>query len=164
MDQVMRDAGMLRLALRDRLEDRRALDLVGVGLVGGRGRGIERKRVMNLRFVVVRIALRQLLHGLRIGHDAGAMVDLVEVGVHDSQRIQIVALALGRGADALALGDHDRAVGEIFRRRGDVRVPEHAQCDAPIGDAALRDRPSTPPRIRFATRGTRTSADTACPG
>ena len=73
---------------------------------------------MNLRFVVVRIALRQLLHGLRIGHDAGAMVDLVEVGVHDTQRIQIVALALGPGAKALALGDHGRAVGEIFRRRG----------------------------------------------
>ena len=92
---------------------------------------------MNLRFVVVRVALRQLLHGLRIGHDAGAMVDLVKVGVHDGQRIQIVALALGPGANALALGDHDGAIGEIFRRRGDVGIPEHAERDPPIGDAAL---------------------------
>ena len=30
----MRDAGMLRLALEDRLQDRSALELVGVGLVG----------------------------------------------------------------------------------------------------------------------------------
>ena len=42
-------------------------------------------------------------------------------------------------------------------------IPEHAERDTPIGDAALRDRPSTRPRIRFATRGTRTSADTALP-
>ena len=34
VDQVVRDARVLRLALEDRLEDRRALELVGVGLVG----------------------------------------------------------------------------------------------------------------------------------
>ena len=34
MDQVVRDAGMLRLALKDRLQDRRSLELVGIGLVG----------------------------------------------------------------------------------------------------------------------------------
>ena len=60
MDQVVRDAGMLRLALEDRLQDRRALELVGVGLVGGRSRGVERQRVVDLRLVVVRIALREL--------------------------------------------------------------------------------------------------------
>ena len=94
MDQIVRDAGMLRLAFCDRFQDRRALDLIGVGLVGGRSRGVERKRVMNLRFVVVRVALRQLLHGFRVGHDAGAVIDLVKVGIHDAQRIQIVTLAL----------------------------------------------------------------------
>ena len=34
MDQVVRHAWMLRLALGDRLEDRCAFELVGVGLVG----------------------------------------------------------------------------------------------------------------------------------
>ena len=34
MDQVMRHAGMLRLAFCNRLQDRRALELVGVGFVG----------------------------------------------------------------------------------------------------------------------------------
>src|SRR3954453_3892455 len=33
MDQVMRDAGMPRLALEDRLQDSGALELVGIGLV-----------------------------------------------------------------------------------------------------------------------------------
>ena len=101
MDQIVRHAGMLRLALEDRLQDRRAFELVGIGLVGRRSRGVERQRVVDLRLVVVRIALRQLLHGLGIGLNARAVVDLLIVGVHDGERIEIVALALGLGADAL---------------------------------------------------------------
>ena len=34
MDQIVRDAGMLRLARKDRLEDRGAFELVRIGLVG----------------------------------------------------------------------------------------------------------------------------------
>ena len=71
VDQVMRHAGMLRLAFRDRLQDGRAFELVGVGLIGRRRRGVERERVVNLRFVVVRIALRKLLHGLGVGLGTG---------------------------------------------------------------------------------------------
>ena len=67
MDQVVRDARMLRLALADRLEDRRALELVGIGLVARRGRDVQRDGVEDLRFVVVRIFRRQLLHRLEIG-------------------------------------------------------------------------------------------------
>jgi hypothetical protein len=33
VDQIMRDAGMPRLALEDRLQDSSALELVGIGLV-----------------------------------------------------------------------------------------------------------------------------------
>ena len=55
MDQIVRDTGMLRLALPDRLQDCRALELLRVGLVIGRRRRIERDRIENLRFVVVRI-------------------------------------------------------------------------------------------------------------
>ena len=54
VDQIVRDAGMLRLAFADRLQDRRALELVGIGLVGRRSRGVERERVVDLRLVVVR--------------------------------------------------------------------------------------------------------------
>ena len=53
MDQVVRDAGMLRLALEDRLEDRRALELHGISLIGRRGGDVELDRIEDLRFVVV---------------------------------------------------------------------------------------------------------------
>ena len=118
----MRDAGMLRLARKDRLQDRRAFELIGVGLVGRRCRRVERQRVVDLSLVVVRIALRQLLHGLGIGLNAGAVIDFVVVGVHDRKRVDVVALALRLGADALSLGDRGGAFGEILRGRRDVRI------------------------------------------
>ena len=34
MDQIMRHAGMLRLAFGDHFQDRRAFELIGIGLVG----------------------------------------------------------------------------------------------------------------------------------
>ena len=77
MDQIMRDAGMLRLALEDRLEDGRPLELVGVGLVGGRRRDIERDRVEDLGFVVIGIFRRQRLHRLQIGLHARLVRGLV---------------------------------------------------------------------------------------
>ncbi len=52
----MRDAGMTRLALEDRREDGGALELVGIGLVVGRGGDVERYGIEDLRFIVVRIA------------------------------------------------------------------------------------------------------------
>ena len=66
----------------------------------------------------------------------GAMIDLVIVGVHDGKRVDVVALALCLGADALALGDRGGAFGEILRRRRHVGIQQQAQRDAPIGDAA----------------------------
>ena len=78
----MRDAGMVRLAREDRLQDRRAFELIGVGLVGRARPTLSDERVVDLRFVVVRIALRQLFHRLRIIQDAGTMIDLVIIDVH----------------------------------------------------------------------------------
>ena len=103
MDQIMRHAGVLRLALGDHLQDCRALELAGIGLVGRRSRGIERERIIDLRFVIIGIALRQRFHGFDVGLHAGAVIDLVVVGVHGAKRIQIVALTLGLGADVLCL-------------------------------------------------------------
>ena len=137
VDQIMRHARMVRLALRDRLQDRRAFELLGVSLVGRRRRRVQRERVVDLRLVVFRVALRQLLHRLRIGHDAGAVVDLVMVGIHHGERVDVVALTLRLGADAFALRDGRGALGEILRRRRHVRVQEQAQRDAPMGDAAF---------------------------
>ena len=136
VDQVVRDAGMARLPLEDRLEDFRALELIGVGLVGRRGADIERDGIEDLRFVVVGIALRQRLHRLEIGLHAGAMIDLVVVGVEDEERVDEIALARRLGADGLCLLQRGEAGGEIFRRRRGVRVVEERKRDAPQRDAA----------------------------
>src|SRR5258706_2037919 len=37
-------------------------ELIGIGLVGGRGGGIERQRVIDLRLVVLRVVLGERLH------------------------------------------------------------------------------------------------------
>ena len=52
MDQIVDDAGMLRLPLRDRLQDRGALELLRVGLVAERRRDIEQDGVCDLRLVI----------------------------------------------------------------------------------------------------------------
>ena len=52
MDEVMGDARMLRLALEDRLEDGCSFELVGIGLVIGRGRDVQRDGVADLGFVI----------------------------------------------------------------------------------------------------------------
>ena len=138
MDQIVRDARMMRLALEDRFQDGRALALVGIGLVVGRGRDVERDGVKYLRFVVGRIALRQRLHRLQIRLHPRAMGDLVVIGIEHQQRIDEIALAVGLGADRLRLlngGQTERQIG--CRRRG-VRVVEQAERDAPIRDPAFR--------------------------
>jgi hypothetical protein len=45
MDQIMRDARMFRLALPDLFQNRRALELIGVGLVRRRRGDIQRDAI-----------------------------------------------------------------------------------------------------------------------
>jgi len=137
MDQIVRHAGVLRLPFEDRRQDGRAFELVGVSLVGRRGRGVERQRIVDLRLVVVRIAPRQLFHRLGIGLGAGEMTELVVADINDGQRVDVIALALGLGADTLCFCDDGGALREVLCGRRDVRIPQEAQRDAPIGDAAL---------------------------
>src|SRR4051812_9892294 len=77
VNQVMRHARMIWLTPEDRFQQRTTLQLIGVGLVARRSRRVERQSVMYLGFVVVRVAQRELFHGLRMGHVARSMVDLV---------------------------------------------------------------------------------------
>src|SRR3981081_1811310 len=79
VDQVVCHAGMLRLALCDPFQDGRTFELVSVGLVRWRSRGIEGQRIVNLRLVIAWMTLRQLLHRLGIGVFAQAGLDLVEL-------------------------------------------------------------------------------------
>ena len=82
MDQVVSDTWMLRLSLKDRFEDGRALELIGVGLVGRRCRNVERNRIEDLCLVVGGITGRQRFHGLKIRLNAFLMCDLVIIDVH----------------------------------------------------------------------------------
>ena len=81
MDQVVRDAGMLRQPPRDRLEDRGPLGLLGVGLVVQVGGGVERDRVGDLRLIVVAILGRDLLLRIAERTDALDVAELVVIGV-----------------------------------------------------------------------------------
>src|SRR6266436_5579513 len=123
VNQVMRHAGMLRLAYRDRLQDDRALELAGVGFVDRRSRRVQGEGIIDLRFVIVGIALCQLFHGLGVSLHARTVIDLVVVGVHGAERVEVVALALGLGADAFSLGDRGSALGEILGGRRRVGIP-----------------------------------------
>src|SRR5690348_11511730 len=109
----MRDTGMIRLTRPNPFQDRRSFELVGIGLVGRRRRNIESKRVVNLRFVVIWIALRQLFHLLEVSQYTCAMIKPVVIGVHGAERVDVVALALGLGADRLALLDRSRALLQV---------------------------------------------------
>src|SRR5689334_17031881 len=99
----MRDTGMIRLTRPDPFQDSRAFELVGIGLVGRRRRNIESQCVMDLRFVVIRIALSQFFHFLEVSLYACAMIKPVVIGVHGAKGVDVVALALGLGAYRLAL-------------------------------------------------------------
>ena len=140
VDQIVRDAGMQRLTLEDSLEDRRPLQLIGIGLVGGRCRDIQGQRIINLRLVIVRIALRQLLHRLQIGLYAGAMVDFVVIGVEDEEGVDVIALALRLCRKRLSFLKGGKAEREVGRGRRAVRIVQQAERDAPIGDGAVRIR------------------------
>ena len=134
----MRDARMLRQPLGDRLQDRGALALLGVGLVVEVGRGVERDGVGDLRLVVVRILRRDLLLRVTERADALGVAELVVIGVHQHQRVDVVALALGLGAHLLGLLDGGEAGREVGPRDRAVRIVEQGQRDAPVRHGAGR--------------------------
>ena len=138
VDQVMRDARMLRQPLGDRLQDRGALGLLGIGLVVQVGRGVERDGVGDLRLVVVRIFRRDLR--LRVAERAHALgvAELVVVGVHHHQRVDVVALALGLGVHRLGLLDRGEAGREVRLRDRVVRIVHQRERDAPMRHGAGR--------------------------
>jgi hypothetical protein len=53
VNEIMSDTRVPGLPLVDRLQDGRSLELIGVSLVGRRGRDVQRNRVEDLCLVVV---------------------------------------------------------------------------------------------------------------
>jgi hypothetical protein len=93
VDQVVGHTRMVGLRGEDRLENHRGLELAGVGLVFQVRGDIERERIEDRGFLVLRIALRELLHRLFVPQHALAPGRLV-VRVQGGDRLDIVALAL----------------------------------------------------------------------
>ena len=81
---------------------------------------------MDLRLIVIWVALRNLLHRLRVGLRARKMTDFVMVHVNDGERIDVVAFALCLCADTLPLGDRRGAFGEILRGSWNMRIKQQA--------------------------------------
>ena len=138
VDQIMRHAGMMRLALGDLFEDRRALELVGVGLVGRRRRGVERERIVDLRFVVVRITLRPAAPW-PWRRPAGACGDRPCRSRRTWRRAPRCSRARARSwrRCSCAFRQRGSALGEVLRRRRGMGIPQQAERNAPIGDGAF---------------------------
>ena len=124
VNEIMSDARVPGVALEDWLQDGRSLELIGVSLVGRRGRDVQRNRVEDLRLVVVGIFCRQCLHRLEIGLNARLMSGLVVVDIHDRQSVDVVALALRLGARGLRRLNGGKAERQVGRRRRVVRIVE----------------------------------------
>lgn len=138
VDQVVRDAGMVRLLQVDRLEDCRRLELLGIGLVGGQRRGVEGQRVEHAGLAVVRVGRVDPRHRLLVGEAARAVIELVPVPVERRAGTDIVPLALGLGADGL--GPRHR-LGTRFEGALAGRVPERvpvAHRHAPVAHGTGR--------------------------
>jgi hypothetical protein len=66
------------------------------------------------------------------------MTELVIVGVHQHQRVDVVALALGHGAHCLGLLNGRKAGREVGLRDRIMGIVEQGQRDAPLRDGAGR--------------------------
>src|SRR5215469_7350853 len=137
MYEIMRDSRVLRLPRPDLFQDFRSLELIGIALIGERSPDIEGKRVMDLRFVVAGIAVRELFHCFEIGEDACAMIDLLIIRIHFSESVEVIALSLCLRAQCLPLLDRGSALCQVLRWRCNMRIVQEAQRDTPIGDGTF---------------------------
>ena len=67
VNKIMSDTRVPRLPLVDRLQDGRSLELIGISLIGRRGRDVQGNRVEDLCLIVVRIFCSQRFHRLEVG-------------------------------------------------------------------------------------------------
>ena len=122
MDQVVRDARMLRLPFKDGLEKRGTLKLIGISFIRGRSGNIQCDRVGNLGLIVFRIMQCHLFFSFQIVLNARAMIDRVVVGVHRGNSIDIVSLALRFCTQRLTFFDSLETERKVFLRRRRVRI------------------------------------------
>jgi hypothetical protein len=138
MNEIMRHARMPLLTLRDRLQNCGAFALLGISLVIGVSGGIERDRVSNLRLVVLWILRGDLLLRVAERADALDMAELVIVGIHEHQRVDVLAFALALGAHHLGFLNRGEARREIGPRNRIMRIVEQRECETPLRHGARR--------------------------
>ena len=138
MDQVVRDARMLRLPFKDRLEQRGTLKLVGISFIRRRSGNIQCDRVGNLGFIVFRITQCHLFFSFQIVLHARAMIDRVVVGLHCGNSIDIISLALRFCTQGLTFFDSPKTERKVFLRRPRMRIVQVTKRDAPISYRTVR--------------------------
>ena len=117
VDQEMRDARMVRILRQQRLEELRRLERLRVGLIVQIGGEIERERVEDFRFDVLRILRDQPRHRFLIGDRTLAPALRADVGIEERGGVDIVALALRLRADRFRFFDRGLSLLQEIRCR-----------------------------------------------
>ena len=139
VNQIMGDARMIGMPGELRLEDRRRLHGPRIALVGRRLSGGEVQRAEDLRLVVVAVAVGQSFEGVGQRLHARPRQPLAEMIVIGANRLDIVALALGLGADGPAALDCGESTLRLFRDRADGEgVADKHGRNSPGGDGTGR--------------------------
>ena len=136
VDQVVRDARMLRLLLQQAVQDFRGLLLVRVGGVGGRRRGEQGQGVEDQGLMVVRETPGEFFHRGLVCQRARAVVDLVGILVEGRDRGDVALFTVGLRASRRGPLRGCPAGGELGRAR---RSPDRVVVghrDSPGRDAA----------------------------
>jgi hypothetical protein len=94
MDEEVRHTRVLRVLLVKFLQNGSRFKLVGIGCVSRRGGRLKRERIKHLGLVIIRVALRHLLHRAVIGEQSGVEGNLVVVPIIGTQCFDPIALAL----------------------------------------------------------------------
>ena len=137
VDQVVRHAGVVGIFLEQRLENGGRLELVGEGLVGGRGRDVEREGVEDPRFVILRILAGYALHRLFVGQRPRAEFGGLPVLEEQGERADVGAFPFALGANALGLRRGWRAcLGGVGVGRPGEGVAHRHDGYAPVRHAA----------------------------
>ena len=133
----MGDAWVAGLLFCFFVQDRGGLELLGVVPIVEIDRAVQRKRVKNCRFAILRVVLVQKLHCLLIKPRAGLVVDLVVILVEDLDRGEVFGFAWRVGLCRVALLDCLPPGFEVGGREGrHQRVGQLAHRQAPIGHGA----------------------------
>ena len=139
VDQIVRDARMVRLLFCFLIQNRGGFQLLGIVLVIEVDCAVERERIKDRRFRVLQVVLVQALHRLVIKLGAGLLVDLVVIFVKNFDGAEVFGLARRLGFGGLALLDRFPPCFQVgSRERWYERIGQFAHRQAPIGHRAVR--------------------------